>query len=119
MIFKKNQIAREVLLSEKENLKNIEYWISFLETSANQYKHNFETQIAIHKAMPNSIACTEAKIWKENGCTLVDTENAVITEKDGKICRLFDISQVSGEFVNSYWIWNNGSVMVCKVHNIC
>ncbi|MBQ3566627.1 MAG: hypothetical protein IJA12_05555, partial [Oscillospiraceae bacterium] len=105
MIFKKQKQAEEILKSEKEKLKNIEYWTSFLKTSAMQYKHNWDTQIAIHEAMPDSIACTEARIWKDNGCTLTDTANAIITEKDGKICRLFDISQVSGEFTKSYWIW--------------
>lgn len=105
MLFKKNLQVEETLRSEKEKLKDFEYWTSFLKTSAMQYKHSFDTQIAIHEAMPESIACAEGKTWKNFGCSLVDTSHAVLTQHNGKIRRLFDISQVSGEFTKSYWIW--------------
>lgn len=105
MVFKKVIDVQEKIKSEKEKLKDIEYWTSFLKTASMQYKHSFNDQIAIHEAAPNSIACAEAQIWKQNGCTFVGSSKSILTEKNGKLHKLFDISQVRGDFTETYWIW--------------
>lgn len=105
MVFKKVLDVQEKIKAEKEKLKNIDYWTSFLQTASMQYKHTFNDQIAIHEAAPNSIACADARIWQKNDCTFIDTPEAILTEKDGKLHRLFDISQVQGDFTETYWIW--------------
>ena len=54
MIFKRTMNYEKQLVEEKEKLRHIDYWTSFLKTASMQYKHSFDIQTAIHAANFNN-----------------------------------------------------------------
>ena len=106
MIFKRTTTYEKQLIEEKEKLRNIDYWTSYLKTASMQYKHSFDIQTAIHAADPSATACAGADFWNSKDCNINPDAKPIYVSVNGRTQKLFDVSDVTGQFKTSYWIWS-------------
>ena len=66
-----------------------DYYLSFLRTSAQMYKYNFQDQVLIHDSRPDAVACAESKTWCNDDIHRAINEGAraipLITTNNGAI----------------------------------
>ena len=68
---------------------NPDYYLSFLRTSAQMYKYEFQDQVLIHDSRPNALACAESGTWCNDDIRRTLNEGAfaipLLTTSNGKI----------------------------------
>ena len=91
--------------------KNPDYWMSFLECAAMNYKYPFNDQVLIYAQRPEAVACAKIEAWNKQVGRWVNRGAkgiALLSEDNGytNLRYVFDIADTNSKFGKSFRLWS-------------
>lgn len=92
---------------QNEITENINLFIHFLETMANNHKYDYLSQLSIFSHKSESIACASYETWQKLGRQVKKNEKAIPVKniKTKQIENVFDVSQTYATELDTYSRW--------------